>query len=117
MTGGLGQGAGGSSPCLRRLSLRPGGATWGEGGAASAGLCTVSVEGAGAGRGHLSITPAEPNSSLRVSPFRYLNRQLRPGSAASPFGLSLPFCVFWFLLFFHSLNDLSKADVSTSDEV
>lgn len=38
-------------------------------------------------------------------------------SPISPFGLYLPFCVFWFLLFFHSLNDLSKADVFTSDEV
>lgn len=66
------------APRPRRLLLRPGGATWGEGGAASAGLCKVSVEGAGGGRGHLLITPAEPNSSLRVSPFRYLNRQLRP---------------------------------------
>ena len=76
----LDQGAGGSSPCLPRLLLRPGGAAWGEGGAASAGLSTVSVEGAGGGRGHLLITPAEPDSSLRVSPFRCLNHQLRPQS-------------------------------------
>ena len=91
--GGLHQGGGGRSPCLGQAAWREAGDAENPGGGRTAAGRLHRKRGR---RGLTGWGPntclAEPDSSLGVSSFPCLNRSYAPGSAASPFGLYLPFC-------------------------